>query len=275
MSEKELVTIIMPVYNAEKTLDKAVTSALNQTYKDIEIVIVNDCSSDSTLDVASKYLSERVRIIDNSINSGTYYSRNCGILKASGKYLTFLDADDFLDSNHIEVLHKEYNKLKDVDYYEGTTLRSPKNKVKMVFSGSRSFGIDDNYVFTEADKKSISIRKREEPLRYGPYAGTALHARIEASSFFEKKLTEEFGYFDSVRFAADSEFIGRVNLTYGPQEAWVPEARITYNVGVSSSSLTRGGGTGMSSKARLIYYKSFKAWHDRMKDVKKIIKDDA
>lgn len=90
------VSIIMPAYNAEKTVKESVLSALNQTYTDFELIIIDDGSKDRTPDILAK-LSEtdsRIRVLRNSPNQGVSKSRNRGISEATGEWIAFLDSDD-------------------------------------------------------------------------------------------------------------------------------------------------------------------------------------
>ncbi len=93
-----LVSIIMPVYNAEKYLKNSLHSLLNQTYKKLEIICVNDGSTDNSLDVLKMIAQsdDRVKIIDQE-NSGPAHARNVGLDAATGKYISFVDADDSTD----------------------------------------------------------------------------------------------------------------------------------------------------------------------------------
>ena len=90
-----LISVIMPVYNAEKYLDEAIQSILNQTYKDFEFIIINDGSTDKSLTIIEKHrnIDERIVLI-NRENRGLIASLNEGILKARGKYIARMDADD-------------------------------------------------------------------------------------------------------------------------------------------------------------------------------------
>ena len=99
----------MPVYNAEKYLSTAIESILKQTYKNIELICVNDCSTDDSLNILIKYKNNdsRIKIINNQKNMGSGYSRNIGLNNTAGKYVLFLDADDFYEHNAVEVLHNE------------------------------------------------------------------------------------------------------------------------------------------------------------------------
>lgn len=98
-------SIIVPVYNAELVINRCLSSLSDQTCTDFEIVFVNDGSQDNSLSVLSDYMNAhtemRITII-NQINSGAGQARNNGIVQASGKYLMFLDADDYVDKNFIE-----------------------------------------------------------------------------------------------------------------------------------------------------------------------------
>ena len=92
---KELVSIIVPVYNAEKFIDETINTVLNQTYKNWELLLINDCSTDNSVKLIQKYLKdERIKLINNKENSRAAITRNNGIKKAKGRYICFLDADD-------------------------------------------------------------------------------------------------------------------------------------------------------------------------------------
>lgn len=97
------VSIVIPIYNAEKYLDKCLYTIVNQTYKNIEIILINDGSQDKTLMILEKYQKKDDRIIlINKVNTGVSDSRNIGIKKATGDYITFVDADDWIELNMIE-----------------------------------------------------------------------------------------------------------------------------------------------------------------------------
>lgn len=97
------VSIIIPVYNTEKYLDRCMKSILSQSYPNIEVICINDGSTDSSLEVLNIYATNdhRVKII-NQDNQGAGYSRNKGIENASGEYLAFIDADDWIDEFFLE-----------------------------------------------------------------------------------------------------------------------------------------------------------------------------
>ncbi len=105
------VSIIVPVYNTEKYLEEAVESLLNQKYKDIEIILINDGSTDKSLDVCKelKNIDKRIILIDQD-NQGVSIARNKGIESATGKYIMFFDSDDILNKNAIDFCHERMEK---------------------------------------------------------------------------------------------------------------------------------------------------------------------
>ena len=100
--QTDLVSIIIPVYNAAKFINDTVNSILNQTYKNFEAIFIDDCSNDNSVELIEKYKDNRIKIIRNKVNLGAAISRNNGIQQAEGRYICFLDADDFWKPNKIE-----------------------------------------------------------------------------------------------------------------------------------------------------------------------------
>lgn len=101
------VSLIMPVYNVEKYLEKALTSVKNQTFKDFELIIVNDGSTDKSEDIIKKFCekNENFRLI-NQENEGPSAARNRGIKESFGSYIGFMDSDDYLEPKFLELLYK-------------------------------------------------------------------------------------------------------------------------------------------------------------------------
>ena len=104
----DLISIIIPVYNVEKYLSDCLNGLINQTYKNIEILCVNDGSTDNSLVILNEFAKKdnRIKVI-NQENKGAGSARNTGISTANGKYLYFLDSDDFIDRTLIEKAHKQ------------------------------------------------------------------------------------------------------------------------------------------------------------------------
>ena len=103
------VSVIIPVFNVESYLSKCLESVLNQTLTDIEIICIEDCSTDNSTNILIDYakIDDRIITIFNEENHGLSYNRNKGINAASGEYLLFLDSDDYLELDSLEFLYKE------------------------------------------------------------------------------------------------------------------------------------------------------------------------
>lgn len=99
--EKGLVSIVMPSYNTASYIEKAIQSVLNQTYENWELLIVDDFSSDDTLQILERYKDARIRIFVNEQNKGAALSRNKALLEARGQWIAFLDSDDLWDRNKL------------------------------------------------------------------------------------------------------------------------------------------------------------------------------
>lgn len=100
------ISIILPTFNVEKYIARAIESCINQSFKDIEIIIVDDCGSDKSINIAKEYAKkeERIKIIHNEKNLGTFATRNNGVKHSNSEYLMFLDPDDYLDPDACEKL---------------------------------------------------------------------------------------------------------------------------------------------------------------------------
>lgn len=111
MKQKDKISIILPCYNSEKKIKKCMESIINQTYKNIEVIAINDGSGDNTLEILKgfKKKDDRITIISKP-NTGVSDSRNIGIEKSNGKYIMFIDSDDYF---FVDTVEKMYNKLKE------------------------------------------------------------------------------------------------------------------------------------------------------------------
>ena len=96
------ISVLMPVYNCEKFLEKAIDSVLNQTFDNFEYIIINDGSTDNTLNIIKSYKDSRIKLIDNPQNLGISHSLNKGMLCARGRYLARQDSDDISDEDRFK-----------------------------------------------------------------------------------------------------------------------------------------------------------------------------
>ena len=141
-----LVSIIMPSYNTASFIAESIQSVLAQSYKDWELIIVDDCSPDNTDDVVKPYLSdERIKYLKNEKNSGAAVSRNRALREAKGKWIAFLDSDDlwmpeklekqirFMEKNGYCFSYTNYAEIDTEDRRNGITVTGPKKVTKNGF----------------------------------------------------------------------------------------------------------------------------------------------
>lgn len=108
----ELISVVVPIYNVEQYLRKCIDSILNQTYKNIEIILIDDGSLDSCPKICDEYIDKDSRIrVFHKKNGGLSDARNYGIERAKGKYITFIDSDDYIETDYIEYLIELINKF--------------------------------------------------------------------------------------------------------------------------------------------------------------------
>ena len=147
-SEKATVSVIIPVYNSAPWLSECLNSVCSQTLKGTEIICVNDGSTDNSLEILEAYQRQdnRIRIIRQK-NSGLSMTRNAGIQVATGKYLYFLDSDDYIDTNALEILAK----------------RMDEDDLQLVFFNTVAFGDDiDNIEFAKEKNANYYHRELDE-----------------------------------------------------------------------------------------------------------------
>lgn len=111
------VSVVVPVFNVEKYLEKCINSVLNQSLADFELIAIDDKSTDNSLKILKDFqkMDKRIRIFENKKNMGPSYCRNLGIREAKGKYLEFIDSDDWIEENCLELLYNE-SESKDLDF---------------------------------------------------------------------------------------------------------------------------------------------------------------
>ena len=130
-----LVSIITPVYNSEEYLEETILSVINQTYKNWELLLIDDYSTDNSYKIIEKYLTdERIKYLRNERNSGPAITRNVGLEKSKGEYIAFLDSDDIWAKNKLE-LQIDYMKKNSIRICHGDYIFIDKNgkEIKIVF----------------------------------------------------------------------------------------------------------------------------------------------
>jgi succinoglycan biosynthesis protein ExoO len=123
-------SVIIPVYNKEPHVARSIESVLGQTHPDFELIIVNDASTDNSMEEVAKFEDPRIRIFNRDIpGPGGYAARNLGISKANNEWVTFLDADDEYLPNHLEQLSEVIKKFPDKNLFTSSRL-AIQNKIK-------------------------------------------------------------------------------------------------------------------------------------------------
>jgi len=227
----EKVSIIVPVFNAEKTLRYSVQSLLNQSYENIEIILVDDCSTDLSYQIA-KDLSEldsRITVLRNSENFGAYAARNRGLSVASGDLITVHDADDLSFPNRIA--HQVF---------------SIRNSNAIAHLGG---------YFRVNGEGYLTGYRLPSKFSYDGFTHQCLVSLMIKADFFRDRL----GCWDEVRFGADAELLHRLRKIspVGIVEDWQPII-IALD---SPLSLTSTPATKLGGEARNEYAQNFLAWH--------------
>jgi len=182
---KDLITVIINVYNGEKFIKKCLDSIINQTYKNLEILIINDGSTDKTLSIINTYKDKRIKVITTE-NKGLSLSRNVGIDNALGEYLYFIDVDDYIELDTIEYLYNlciKYN-------------------CKM--STCRPIDIYDYSFDIQNEEEKIEILNSKEMLK------KVLLSIDRTVAIWNKLIKKDL--FDDLRF--ENRIINDVNITY-------------------------------------------------------------
>lgn len=141
MKNSELVSIIMPNYNCGKFIKETIESVINQTYENWEILFVDDCSTDNSIEIVKSFNDARIKIFINKENTGAAVSRNCALREATGKWIAFLDSDDLWEKDKLEKqiefmqnkgCYFSYTKYKEIDEMS--------KDLGVIVSGPKKFG---------------------------------------------------------------------------------------------------------------------------------------
>jgi len=218
------ISIVIPVYNSEKTIIGSLKSVFNQTYSDYEVIVVNDGSTDTSIDLISQNFKNEISVgrltIINQVNQGVSTARNCGMKNSKGEFIAFLDSDDQWMSNKLErvlphlskgyafyahnwclsqALHStEQKKNKELTFYE-VLLRNPVVTPSVVFKNTQSYFFDDSIRFAEDHELWLRMLNKNKayfidetltilgrrPLTKGGLSGNKLKMRLgEMNMYF-------------------------------------------------------------------------------------------
>lgn len=196
-----LISIVIPVYNAEKYLEQCLNSITNQTYKNFEVILVNDGSIDHSESICMDFVKVDTRFkYFTKVNGGASSARNLGLDNAQGKYITFIDADDWVDENHLEVL---INNIKE-------------NNSDMAVSSIKKFDNVSRFkfrVYSNQEKYLLNYNKlnREEFLVILPKLIHASNSyKIAVSKLFKKELVMDIRFDESIVYGEDLDFFFKI-----------------------------------------------------------------
>lgn len=232
------VTVIIPVYNAERVLHTALNSVTSQTWKNLEILVVDDSSNDRTTEIVEEYMKRdtRIKLLKASTNGGPYVARNLALQVAAGEYVTCHDADDWSHSQKLEI------------------------QIKHLIKNPRVIGNTSEQARATSDMK---FYRRGKP-------GSYIFSNMSSFMFRREPVMKEIGYWDSVRFGADSEFIRRIKKKFGEKSVVEIETGPLSFQRQAEGSLTSSGYFGYHGffmGARKEYFESFVHYHNKAKSL--------
>lgn len=225
IGSRPLVTIVMAVYNVEDYIATALESCLNQTYGNVEVILVDDCSTDGTFAICKHYtaLHPRLRLLRNERNLGVYVSRNRGFQTAQGEYLCWHDGDDLMHPNRL--------------LWQYQAIQLHKGAIASIARNRRMERIAGQIVYHQPVPNSFC-----------------------STLFFHRSILDQIGFFDSVRFMADREYYDRLITFFGIHRLVLVDG-VVWDAWKRPNSLTTSPETGEGSQARSDYFHSFRAWH--------------
>ena len=224
----ELISIVVPVYNVEMYLNDCIESLINQSYKNIEIILVNDGSTDTSKSICEKYVNidSRIRVI-NKENQGLGLARNTGIEYCNGEYVTFIDSDDYADVDLIKNL------------YEGIK----NNNADTCIGGFKRVTDSGNIIYTEKYRSKIYLGDEvkcqlfNRMLGSSPYESDAIRMSVWNVLYSTKIIRE-----NNIKFPSEREYISEDIIfdseyyRYSSKVAVVSST--AYNYRVNNNSLT-------------------------------------
>lgn len=229
-----LVSVIMPAYNAEERIGPAIASLLRQTYRDLEIIVVDDASTDDTVAVAQNAAAgdRRMRVLRLQQNGGPYVARNCALATANGVFVTCHDSDDWA---HPERIARQVLPLLRFPWLICTT--------------------------------SNWVRSTDEGLFYARPVYPLCRLNPASPLFRREAVVARMGGWETVRTGADSEFLARLKLAFGPLSWRRVRRTLTLGAHRPGSLMTdpmTGMDTGAINRERLDYWETWSARHRRI-----------
>lgn len=221
VKKSPMISVVIPTHNRSQLVKRAITSALAQTYADLELIVVDDASTDDTKETVETFSDPRIHYIRHEVNLHASASRNTGIKYAQGKYLAFLDDDDEWHASKLLV------------------------QLKLIEASSPKVGLVYCWLnFVDPDGNVIS--KRHPTIRGDVFLDVLDMQRLGNIStvLIRQHIAEEIGGFDETLLRGnDGDFIRRVCQTYHVD--LVPEVLVTMHIGHAYQRITRSDETGI------------------------------
>ncbi|MCX8052312.1 MAG: glycosyltransferase [Armatimonadetes bacterium] len=234
------VSVIVPNYNHARYLNQRIESVLNQTFRDIEVIILDDASTDNSRDIIARWETDsRVRVIVNEVNSGSVFKQwNKGMREASGEFLWIAESDDFADPAFLEILvpRLESNPAAGVAYCQSWVVDE---------NGRRQFILEERREYVDADrwKSDFSNDGRDECARY--FILGSMIANV-SSALIRRCIAEDVGYADEdwtiagdyafwvkLLLASDIEFVAK------PLNYWRVHSNTVRNVATRNGLMVK------------------------------------
>ncbi|MBU2458965.1 MAG: glycosyltransferase, partial [Nanoarchaeota archaeon] len=230
------ISVIMPVYNAEKFLDESIKSILSQTFQDSEFIIINDGSMDNSLKIIKEYArkDKRIILINNAKNLGLQKTLNKGLKAASGRYIARMDADDISLPNRLGIQYNYLEKHPEIFLLGGSAI-----------------------VIDEEGKRMGSFRKQDNPSRVRKKLGKS-NSIIHSSIVFRN---EGLSYREKFKTSEDYDFYLRA-LSSGKKITNLSDFLIKYRISKNSFVSTKPDQSFFYKKAREFYKQRSKEGRD-------------
>lgn len=231
-----LVSVIMPVFNAEATLPTALNSVINQTHAALEILVVDDASQDASVQVALEFAAHdsRIRVFRQSSNQGAYSARNRGLAEARGTYITVHDSDDW---SHPQKLAQQVAGMQANPKWVACSTDLVRCTTELIFHRWR---MEEGWIY-----------------------------RNTSSLLFHRRVFETLGCWDRVRVSADTELLHRIRTAFGNKAVGEVLKGMPLAFGRSlPDSLSQAGPTHLCTQfhgLRRDYHEAAMAWHARVK----------
>ena len=250
---KEKVSIIVPIYNAGKYLKKCLDSIINQSYQDLEIILVDDGSTDNSGKICDDYAKKDKRIkVVHQKNAGQSAARNQGLKEATGAYISFIDADDEIRPNFISKLLAPFEK-NDTDI----------TVCGIHYKRLKTHSAEDVYI------NPLRLRKKHESSEAYILYLLAVDGRMYSSvnKLYKADIAKSLAFDRSLNFAEDTQFVLKYLKKSQKNIKFVLEPLYIYNFGTENSTINK---TAISWQNWQNSYKFLKSWLGKTKNLNEI-----